>query len=125
MVTFSSYSVLNDSTIINAIIPANAFPGTCRVGVSSYGGTTRLGTYTVKPPVPIVTTVSPSTYSNLNDLQGVTINGQYFFGNTTIQRVATINLNDLVNPPIFTYFPSTDIKITNASPACGSPVRGL
>jgi len=95
----ASYSVNSDSSITNVIINAGFNPGTYDITVTALGGTsvTAAGDkFTVTTPVPVVSSLTPTTGSNINPVT-ITITGSGFFGGigtgtVTAVKIGTISL---------------------------------
>jgi len=109
----SSYSVINDSSITEVIIPAGIGVGTYDVTVATGLGTSAPSSadkYTVTTAAPVVGSVSPNTGSNLATVT-ININGSGFFGGVLTGTVTAVKLGNTV---LSGYSTASDSTITGA-----------
>jgi len=80
-VSLSSYSVSSDTAISAVIVPVHTSPGTYDVLVTTHGGSSSAGPGTriaITGTIPVVNTISPSTWVNTTFASPVTITGFSF-----------------------------------------------
>jgi hypothetical protein len=113
--SITGYSVISDSQITNAIIPAGVKAGTYNVIATNGGGsnTTSGNKIIISTLEPVVTSISPNNGSNLGT-NTITIIGSNFYGGTTGSDVKEIKLTDINNTQITSYSVISDSQITNA-----------
>ncbi len=111
-------------TLITAVIPANlvANPGTFNVTVTTVGGTSAPVIFTVEQPVPIITSLSPSSAAAGSAQFTMTINGanftsasQVYFGSPSVgvpvTYVSPTKLTVMVNPSLIASAGTAEIWI--------------
>ncbi len=89
------YTVSSNTLITGAIVPAGVEAGVYNVCVTTAGGTntTSVVQFTVTTPGPTVTSIGPSTGSNIGTTS-IDITGTGFFGGTASPNVSAIELDD-------------------------------
>ena len=95
--SLSPFAAANDSTIDGVIVPAGLMIGTYDVTVTNGAGTSATSyadKYSVTTAVPTVSSLSPSTGSNLTAVT-ISVNGSGFFGGIGANTVATVKLGTL------------------------------
>jgi hypothetical protein len=110
----SSYSVVSDTLITNAVVPQGVPVGTYDIRVATYGGenSTSVVKFIVYPPLPVVTSVSPSTVGN-NLESTINVYGFNFFGGTGSNNVQNLTLSGPVNQILSWYSVVNDTSILN------------
>jgi len=94
---FSSYSVIDNATILDAVIPSGCIAGTYDVRVTtSVGNSTNAIKFIVTGNPPTVSSITPDTSPNTSS-KTVTITGTNFFGGTNTSDIISVKLNDPAN----------------------------
>ncbi|OGF56189.1 MAG: hypothetical protein A2497_00695 [Candidatus Firestonebacteria bacterium RifOxyC12_full_39_7] len=119
----TGYTVLNDSTINNAVVPASTFPGTYNIKVSTLGGTGYYGTFVINPGIPVVTSIVPNIAHTGYNTPSITITGLNFFGGTGTPRVSSIKVQDMITPYyISSFVVASDSVISGVVVPLGYPL---
>jgi hypothetical protein len=87
------------ATQLTATVPANLFPyaGTASITVSTAGGVSPGATFTINPPTPTISSLSPASAVASNAAYALTIYGRNFTAASTVQCNATALAATYVN----------------------------
>ncbi|OGF44274.1 MAG: hypothetical protein A2231_02070 [Candidatus Firestonebacteria bacterium RIFOXYA2_FULL_40_8] len=110
----TGYTVASDSIITNVVVAAGITAGTYQLKVANGGGESTSSTYfTVTPPAPLVTNVTPSSGWNYEN-NTVSITGSGYYGGQGTPNVSNIQLVGSTTATITSYSVINDTLIQNA-----------
>ena len=111
----SSYSVVSNTLITNAIIPSGIVAGTYNVIVTGSNGSNTISAqkFVVATTLPSVSSISPSAGENYSSTT-INITGAAFFGGLQTSSVVSVNLNDENDTALTSFSVESDSSITGA-----------